>query len=67
VVVPTHTHPFSVSARVVQGDLWLRCEGEAEARHLMAGDSFELDADVPHDERYGEQGATYWVARRTPR
>nr|WP_316640578.1 hypothetical protein [uncultured Roseateles sp.] len=33
-------------------------------RHLRAGDRFELDAEVPHDERYGIEGAMYWVARR---
>lgn len=58
----THTHPFTVSARVVDGEFWL-IVGDHE-RHLRAGDSFELDADVPHAERYGPQGARYWVARR---
>jgi hypothetical protein len=36
------------------------------ARHLRAGDTFALDAEVPHAERYGAQGATFWVARRHP-
>lgn len=61
-VLDTHAHPFSVSARVVEGDLWLTVAGNT--RHLQAGDTFELDADVPHAERYGAQGARYWVARR---
>jgi hypothetical protein len=30
------------------------------------GDGFELDALVPHSERYGAAGATYWVARKLP-
>ncbi len=64
-VVPTHTHPFAVTARVVQGEMWLRV-GE-RIRHLHPGDHFMLDADVPHDERYGPQGATFWVARRRAR
>jgi len=34
-------------------------------RHLVPGDTFTLDREVPHAERYGEEGATYWVARRT--
>lgn len=65
VVLDTHSHPFAVSARVVDGDFWLTVGGST--RHLHAGDSFELDADVPHAERYGEHGACYWVARRHPR
>lgn len=58
----THTHPFAVKARVSRGELWLTV-GEA-TRHLQAGDAFELARDVPHAERYGPQGAAYWVARR---
>ncbi len=61
-VLDTHTHPFSVSARVVQGDLQLTVGDDN--RHLQAGDTFTLGRDVPHAERYGDAGATYWVARR---
>lgn len=60
-VVDTHTHPFSVRALVVQGELWLTCG--TDTRHLRPGDRFELDADVPHAERYGDEGAVFWVAR----
>jgi hypothetical protein len=35
-----------------------------QTRHLQAGDRFELDADVPHAEHYGAEGARFWVARR---
>lgn len=61
-VVDTHTHDFAAKALVVQGEMWLRV-GE-RMRHLLPGDTFELEREVPHDERYGPQGATYWVARR---
>ena len=61
-VVPLHTHPFAAKALVVGGEMWLTV-GE-NTRHLLAGDTFELDAEVPHSERYGSEGATYWVARR---
>ena len=61
-VLDTHTHGFAVKALVVQGEMWLTC-GE-RTLHLLPGDAFALDRDVPHDERYGPQGATYWVARR---
>lgn len=61
VTVDTHTHPFSVRALVVQGEMWLTVG--KDTRHLRPGDRFDLEADVPHAERYGEAGATYWVAR----
>ncbi len=58
-----HRHPFGVQALVVRGEMWLQIDG-GDDRHLLPGDSFALDADVPHRERYGAEGATYWVARR---
>ncbi|MBT9597907.1 MAG: AraC family ligand binding domain-containing protein [Vitreoscilla sp.] len=61
-VLDTHTHPFSVQALVVQGEMWLTVG--AETQHLRAGDHFELGREEPHAERYGAEGATYWVARR---
>ncbi|HEU4350274.1 MAG TPA: cupin domain-containing protein, partial [Burkholderiales bacterium] len=61
-VIDTHTHPFAVQALVVQGEMRLSV-GE-RTRHLRPGDRFELEANVPHAERYGAEGATYWVARR---
>ena len=61
-VVGSHTHPFAVQARVVRGEFWLRC-GE-DTRHIAAGGGFELSSQVPHEERYGPEGATFWVARR---
>jgi len=61
-VLDTHTHDFGVDALVTQGEMWLGCGGTTQ--HLRAGDRFTLDAAVPHTERYGPEGATYWVARR---
>lgn len=61
-VLDTHSHPFSVRAVVTQGEMWLTVDGNA--RHLRPGDTFVLAQDVPHAERYGAEGATYWVARR---
>lgn len=60
--VPLHSHPFGVHALVVRGAMWLSVDGQT--RHLLPGDSFDLRHDVPHAERYGAEGATYWVARR---
>lgn len=62
-VAPTHTHPFEARALVVQGEMWLTEQG-GSTRRLVAGDRFHLQANVPHDERYGPEGAVYWVARR---
>lgn len=61
-VLAAHTHPFAIRALVVQGEMWLTI-GET-TRHLRPGDPFALDRDIPHAERYGPEGATYWVARR---
>jgi quercetin dioxygenase-like cupin family protein len=60
-----HSHPFAVRVRVARGEFWLDCGGQT--RHIAAGHGFELAADVPHSERYGRDGATFWVARRNPR
>ena len=61
-VVDTHSHPFDAQAVVTQGEMWLTCDGNT--RHLKPGDTFSLARDLPHTERYGREGATYWVARR---
>jgi mannose-6-phosphate isomerase-like protein (cupin superfamily) len=56
-----HTHPFDARALVVEGEMWLTVGDQT--RHLRPGDRFDLKAGTPHAERYGPQGATYWVAR----
>ena len=61
-VAAAHTHPFDADALVVQGDMWLTVDDVV--RHLRSGDTFALDANVVHAERYGPEGATCWVARR---
>ena len=62
-VLEPHTHSFALKARVVQGEMWLTVGDDV--RHLLPGDTFALDSGVSHAERYGKDGATYWVARRT--
>lgn len=61
-VLDEHTHPFAADAVVAAGEMWLTVAGQT--RHLLPGDTFALERDVPHSERYGAVGATYWVARR---
>ena len=46
---------------VVEGEMWLTVDGETQ--HLRPGDRFDLPPGKPHAERYGPEGATYWVAR----
>jgi len=61
-VLDTHTHPFAVQAVLTRGEMWLTMNGQTQ--HLSPGSTFQLDRDVPHDERYGADGAAYWVARK---
>ncbi len=61
-VAETHSHPFAVKALVVAGEMWLTVGDDT--RHLCAGDAFALERSMPHAERYGPSGATYWAARK---
>ena len=60
--LPQHQHPFDVNARVMAGEVWLTCG--SEVKHVVAGMGFELTRGELHAERYGPEGATFWVARR---
>lgn len=60
-----HEHPFDTRALVVRGEFWLSVDGRTQ--HLRAGDTFELGRGVPHTERYGPEGATFWAARVNPK
>jgi len=64
-IVDTHSHEFDAQALVSEGELWLTFGPETQ--HLRAGDTFHVPLGAPHSERYGPQGATYWVARRNRR
>jgi AraC-like ligand binding domain len=64
-VLDTHTHGFAVWAQVSRGEMWLTV-GE-RTQHLRPGAQFSVDFEVPHAERYGSDGASYWVARRNRR
>jgi hypothetical protein len=61
-VLDMHTHAFGVWAQVSRGEMWLTAGGQTQ--HLMPGDQFSVGYEVPHAERYGADGAAYWVARR---
>ena len=59
-----HEHPFDTRVLVVRGEFWLTVAGHT--RHLRAGDTFELARHIPHSERFGPEGATFWAARFNP-
>ena len=59
-----HEHPFDTHVQVVRGEFWLTVDGLT--RHLCAGDTFELARHIPHSERFGPEGATFWAARFNP-
>ena len=61
-VLEPHSHPFGVQALVTRGEMWLGLNGHT--LHLRPGDTFALDRDQSHHERYGPEGATYWLARK---
>lgn len=61
-VLDLHRHPFALKALMVQGELWLR-RGDV-TQHLRPGDRFELARNELHAERYGSEGAIFWIARR---
>jgi CheY-like chemotaxis protein len=61
-VLEPHRHPFAVRGLMVQGELWLT-RGEVTQR-LRPGDRFEIERNELHAERYGSEGAIFWVARR---
>ncbi len=64
-VLDWHHHPFDVKGLMVAGELWLTRGDTTE--HLREGDIFEVPLGELHAERYGRQGATFWVARRYAR
>ena len=61
-VMATHVHSFDALAVVIQGELWLTTG--ACTSHIVSGGGFEIERNTPHAERYGPEGATFWVARR---
>jgi quercetin dioxygenase-like cupin family protein len=58
----THSHPFEAHALILEGEITVVAEGKTI--HCKAGDTFRLDADVPHTEHYGPQGVRYLAGRK---
>jgi quercetin dioxygenase-like cupin family protein len=58
-----HSHPFSVRALVLAGDVTLTSDGQS--RTFRAGEVFEMTAGCVHSERHGPDGSTYLVGCKT--
>jgi quercetin dioxygenase-like cupin family protein len=57
----THTHDFAAAVLVLAGEITV--ETEAGTTTCRAGDTFALDAGVPHTERVGPDGVRFLSAR----
>ena len=62
VELDVHTHDFDAQALVIKGEMWLTRDGVTQ--HLTDGDTISVGRGTPHSERYGSDGATFWVGRR---
>jgi quercetin dioxygenase-like cupin family protein len=61
--VREHTHPFDARLLILEGEFILGRDGGT--RRYGPGEAFEVPAGVPHTERFGPEGATYLVGRRS--
>ena len=57
-----HTHPFEARALILDGEITIVAEGRT--LHCKTGDTFALDANVPHTEVYGPTGVRYIAGRK---
>ncbi|MEY3638447.1 MAG: hypothetical protein RIR68_1580, partial [Pseudomonadota bacterium] len=56
------THPFDARVQVAAGKVKLELASGAQT--FEAGQSFFIARGTEHAEQYGENGATFWVARK---
>lgn len=59
---PAHAHDFDVAALVLDGEITLTC-GDV-TKTYRTGDSFTMEAGLPHAEAVGPDGFRYMVGRR---
>jgi quercetin dioxygenase-like cupin family protein len=38
-----------------------------DTQHLKVGDTFTMEPETPHAEKYGAEGTIYWAARSFPK
>ena len=69
VMIGRHTHPGIESAYLLEGEIVLMIEGQAD-KTLKAGDSWQIPVGVAHDGKTGTTGAklivTYVVEKGKP-
>ena len=58
---PVHEHSFEAFGYIVKGEFWLTMDGETT--HLQQGDTFQVARHMSHQEKYGPQGTSLWIAR----
>ncbi len=59
---PTHTHDFGASILVLSGEISVTIGDRVET--CGVGDTFALDANIPHAEQIGGEGVRFLVGRR---
>jgi quercetin dioxygenase-like cupin family protein len=57
-----HTHPYDVRVQVTSGQVRLSLANGAQT--YEAGQGFYLARNTEHAEKYGPDGAHFWVARK---
>lgn len=58
----THTHDFAAYLLVLAGDMSVQTEQGSQT--CQAGDTFSLDAGVPHSETVGAEGVRFLSGRK---
>ncbi len=55
-----HEHSFEAFGFIVKGEFWLTMD--ENVTHLHQGDTFRVARCRPHQEKYGPDGASLWIA-----
>lgn len=59
---PTHTHDFGASVLILSGKISVTLKDRVVT--CGAGDTFSLDANIPHSEQIGAEGVRYVSGRK---
>lgn len=59
---PTHTHDFGASVLILSGEISVTLEDRVVT--CVAGDTFALDANIPHSEQIGSEGVRFLAGRK---
>ena len=59
----THTHDFGASIMVLSGKISVTLE-DGRVETCEAGDTFALDANIPHTKQVGPDGVRFLVGRK---